>query len=333
MASHAGNRQRRQKRRQAKRHLPARRGSPDGLRLCHLSSRPMLETSLRARDTHERVPRGGQRTEDDDFVEVVRFGDSGAEVPSPLLGSSRKEAEIGRSISDLTAPPAKATIPIGEEMAKTGTAMRPLSSFPVRTGISESANLPHGLCALPRGAITEILGDSSTGRTALAHSMLATATLGEEVAVWIDCHDSFDPASAVSAGADLGKMLWVQCGHRLETAVKAADMVLQSGGFGLIVLDLCDVTVAALQRVPLSYWYRIRRAVEHTPSILLILARQSVAKSCSTRQLGLDEPSIEWRGLAPFQTIVRLESQAVSRKPFGAAPVKLDVFAEAWKEA
>jgi recombination protein RecA len=163
--------------------------------------------------------------------------------------------------------------------------------------------------------------------------MLATATLGGEVMAWIDLNDSFDPASAVSAGADLSKMLWVQCRHRLETALKAADRVLHSGGFGLIVLDLCDVTAAALQRVPLSYWYRIRRAIEHTPSILLILARQSMAKSCSSCQIGLGEPLLEWRGLPPFQTIVRLESQAVSRKPFSATPIKLNVFAKAWENA
>lgn len=218
-------------------------------------------------------------------------------------------------------------------MAKMTSAVRPLSALTGRTESAGQLILAHGLCLLPRGTIIEILGESSTGRTALAHSMLATATLGDEVAAWIDCNDSFDPASAASTGADLGKMLWVQCQHRLETAVKAVDMILHSGGFGLVVLDLCDVTAAALQRVPVSYWYRIRRVVEHTPSILLVLARQPVAQSCSTCQFGLDQPMIEWRGLAPFQTMVRLESQAVSRKPFRAAPVKLDVLAEAWEEA
>ncbi len=209
-------------------------------------------------------------------------------------------------------------------MANMLNAVRPLPAFEGSSEIS-----PQGLWTLERGAISEIFGESSTGRTALAHSMLATATLGGEVAAWIDCNDSFDPASAVSAGADLGKMLWVQCGHQLKTALKAADMVLHNGGFGLIVLDLCDVRAAAWQNVPLSYWYRIRRAVEHTPSVLLILAQQPVAKSCSARQLGLGETALEWRGLAPFQTIERLESQAVSRKPYGVAPVKLAIFAEA----
>lgn len=213
-------------------------------------------------------------------------------------------------------------------MANLSSVMKAVSLPPAYTDLPKLQDAMRGLGALPRGTITEIIGDRSTGRTALAQSMLATATLGGEVAAWVDCDDSFDPASAARAGADLGKLLWVQCAHRVETAVQATDMVLHSGGFGLIVLDLCDVASIALQRVPLSYWYRIRRAVEHTPAILLILSRQSVAKSCSTHQLGMSQSMLEWRGLPPFQTIVRLESEAVSRKPFEAVPLTLDVFAE-----
>jgi hypothetical protein len=186
-----------------------------------------------------------------------------------------------------------------------------------------------GLGSLPRGTITEILGERSTGRTALAQTMLATATLGGEVTAWIDGCDSFDPASAVRAGADLGKLLWVQCAHRLETALKAADMVLHSGGFGLVVLDLCDIPATALQRVPLSYWYRIRNAVQHTPAIMLVLAKEAIAKASSAHQLAMSQSSIEWRGLAPFQTIVRMEAEAVTRKPYDAVPLKLAALAEA----
>src|SRR6202142_4072285 len=151
---------------------------------------------------------------------------------------------------------------------------RPLSSFSAVKPPHESQDLTHGLAALPRGTICEILGEPSTGRTALAHSMLATATLGGEVVAVVDSHDTFDPASARKAGADLGKLLWVQCGHRLETALKATDLILHSGGFGLIVLDLGELTSGALQKIPTSYGYRFQRAVEHTTSALLIVARQ-----------------------------------------------------------
>ena len=184
-----------------------------------------------------------------------------------------------------------------------------------------------GIAALPRGAISEILGTTSTGRTAFAQNALVTATLGGEISAWIDCTDSFDPASAESAGADLGKMLWVQCGHRLEVALKAADMVLHSGGFGLIVLDLCGVSASVLQRVPLSYWYRIRNAVEHTPSVLLVLGRDSIARACASRQFDLKKSGLEWRGLPPFQTMVRLEVNAASRKPMSTTSSSFEILA------
>jgi len=207
-------------------------------------------------------------------------------------------------------------------------AARSLSTFPTRLDADQLPDLAQGISALPRGAITEVLGETSSGRTALAHSMLATATLGGEVSAWIDCDDSFDPAAAAMAGADLGKLLWVQCAHKPEIALKAADMILHSGGFGLIILDLCGAAASGLQRVPLSYWYRVRRAVEPTPSVLLILGRESMAKSCAARQFGLERTRLEWRGLPPFQTMVRLETRATSRRPMSAASSNLDVLAE-----
>jgi len=206
--------------------------------------------------------------------------------------------------------------------------VHPLCSLSTRAQRIDCLDLTRGLGATPRGAITELLGQESTGRTALAQSYLATATLGGEIAAWVDCGDAFDPVSAAKAGADLGKMLWVRCGHRLEIALKAVDMILHSGGFGLVILDVCGATDAALRPVPLSYWYRIRRAVEGTPSILLVLSRQSVARACATRQFVLDQAKLEWRGLAPFQTIARRKFQAISRKPMSAGVVALEALGD-----
>ena len=206
--------------------------------------------------------------------------------------------------------------------------VHPLCSLSTRAQRIDCLDLTRGLGATPRGAITELLGQESTGRTALAQSYLATATLGGEIAAWVDCGDAFDPVSAAKAGADLGKMLWVRCGHRLEIALKAVDMILHSGGFGLVILDVCGATDAALRRVPLSYGYRIRRAVEGTPSILLVLSRQSVARACATRQFVLDQAKLEWRGLAPFQTIARRKFQAILRKPMSAGVVALEALGD-----
>jgi hypothetical protein len=207
-------------------------------------------------------------------------------------------------------------------MANITGSVRPLSSF---TAPLEGRRYAPELWTLLRGGITEIFGQASTGRTALAQWMIANATRGGEVTVVVDCDDAFDPASAQNAGVDLGKLLWVQCSHRLEIALKATDLILHSGGFGLIVLDLGDVMPGAMQKVPMSYWYRFQRAVEHTPSALLIVARQSAAQSCSVRQLDLQQERLWWRGHPPFQTLERLELRAASRKPMTSVPLTIEV--------
>jgi hypothetical protein len=54
-----------------------------------------------------------------------------------------------------------------------------------------------------------------------------------------------------------------------------------SGGFGLVALDLGDVSPDAARRVPLTTWFRFRRAVEGTPAALVVLEQEAHAKSCA----------------------------------------------------
>lgn len=69
---------------------------------------------------------------------------------------------------------------------------------------------------------------------------------------------------------------------RIEQALKATDLLLQGGGFGLVVIDLADVPTEAARRVPLASWFRFRRAVEHTPTALVILEQEPYAKTCAS---------------------------------------------------
>jgi hypothetical protein len=88
------------------------------------------------------------------------------------------------------------------------TALARWASFPVLQPGPEFRELTQGLAALPRGAITEIIGAAGSGRTAVAQSLIATATGRGEVVAVIDSDNSFDPASAQKAGTELGKVLW-----------------------------------------------------------------------------------------------------------------------------
>ena len=88
------------------------------------------------------------------------------------------------------------------------------------TGIAPLDALTGGF---PRGAISEILGPESSGRTTLVHSLLAASTAQHEICAYVDTDDSFDPVSAAAAGVALSQLLWIRCGHNAGHALKAAD--------------------------------------------------------------------------------------------------------------
>ena len=89
-------------------------------------------------------------------------------------------------------------------------AERPASEA-VPTGVAEIDALTGGL---PRGALTEICGPASSGRTSLLLSLMAVATTRGEVCALVDACDAFDPESAAAAGVDWKRLLWVRCHNR-----------------------------------------------------------------------------------------------------------------------
>ena len=135
----------------------------------------------------------------------------------------------------------------------------------------------------------ELAGDRSSGKTSFLCSVLAQATARLECCAVIDTHDAFDPVSAERHGVDLARLIWVRCGGRVEAAMKAADLILHGGGFGVVCLDLSEVPARVLQRIPISWWWRFRRAVEKTPAAFLILSARSGVKSCPARRLEFKE--------------------------------------------
>jgi recombination protein RecA len=162
---------------------------------------------------------------------------------------------------------------------------------------------------LPRGALTEIVGPASSGRTSLLLSVLAAATARQESCALVDAEDAFDPASAEAAGVCLERMLWVRCGHNAEHALKAADLLIQGGGFGLAILDLGDTPPAMARRISLTSWFRLRHAVENTPAVLVTVARQSLARTCASLVLECARDQAVWRGApasgAPVARLLR----------------------------
>lgn len=159
------------------------------------------------------------------------------------------------------------------------------------TGVSEIDAFMSGI---PRGAITEIVGAISSGRTSLLLSALAMATGQEETCALVDCNDTFDLWSAKTAQVNLDRVLWVRCNSRLERAFKATDLLLQSGGFGLVVLNLADVAAKSARRIVSSWWFRFRRALENTPTALIVITPIACVRSCARMVLAVNKEADVW---------------------------------------
>jgi glycosyltransferase involved in cell wall biosynthesis len=150
---------------------------------------------------------------------------------------------------------------------------------------------------------------ASSGRTSLLVAILAAATAREEVCALVDAEDAFDPVSAAAGGVRLDRLLWVRCGHSAEYALKAVDLLIQGGGFGVVAMDLGDTPPAMARRISLTSWFRLRRAVEHTPTVLLAVARRPNAKTCASLLLECAREGVAWGGPGyPPLSWVRLPS-------------------------
>ena len=184
----------------------------------------------------------------------------------------------------------------------------------VSSGIAEIDSLTGGL---PRGCLSEICGPTSSGRTSLLLAAMAAVTGRQEICALVDSSDALNPQSAAAAGINLNQLLWVRCSSAdgrhgrkcridnfrahdrtsyraeffaLENVLRVTDLLLQSSGFGLVAIDLGDVSYKVARRIPLTSWFRFRRAVENTSTVLLVINRESCAATCASLLLQLRGP-------------------------------------------
>ena len=196
----------------------------------------------------------------------------------------------------LATAPRLAIPPLAEVAPASRLEVRPAPEM-VSCGIGEIDALTGGL---PRGCLTEICGEASSGRTSLLLATLAAATQRQEACALVDVSDAFDPISAAKMGIQFERVLWVRCGktspqrfraeknffqalgmETLEQALRVTDLLLQSGGFGLVIIDLGDVPVKNARRIPLTSWFRFQRAVERAPTVLVVVSQTPCTQSCA----------------------------------------------------
>jgi len=162
------------------------------------------------------------------------------------------------------------------------------------TGVAAVDALTGGL---PRGGLTEISGPAGAGKTSLLTAALAARTQAAEVCALVDARDAFDPETAETAGVRLERLLWVRC-REVTQAMRVTDLLLQGGGFGMVAVDMSDVAPRLVRRVPLNVWFRWRRAVENTQTILVVLGQESNAKTCASLVLRMESETAQWLSTA-----------------------------------
>ena len=171
---------------------------------------------------------------------------------------------------------------------------------------------------LPAGQLSEVVGPASSGRTTLVWQWIAAATRRGDTVALVDTFDRFDPASATACGIDLSRLLWVRgqaisktaCAvdpvwlpgvrtvegpgtmveRTLDRALKALNLVLQSGVCPVVVLDMADVPAAALRRIPYTTWLRVQRVIEGSDTTCVLIAPEPMARSAGGVTLNVQAP-------------------------------------------
>jgi hypothetical protein len=147
--------------------------------------------------------------------------------------------------------------------------------FPALARATDDA-FPTGLPALdaatrglPRPGLTELVcGAPSCGsHLFVGHLLQRTREQGLRVAL-VDGSSAFDPGSW--PGHLLEHLVWVRTQHADESLM-AADVLARDANLGLLILDLRQVRVRELRRIPSTRWYRLQRAVEPTQLAGLVL--------------------------------------------------------------
>ena len=174
--------------------------------------------------------------------------------------------------------------------------------------------------AFTRGALAEMIGEASSGKTSLSLSLLAELTSRGEICAVVDSSNSFDPCSATLAGVVLENLLWVKCGGDLEKAFMAADYIVQAKGFGAVWLNLNGLPKGQLRMVPRTYWYRYRTRIKETPTLFLITSEFPVAGSASQQSFLFKRRRAEWLGSGRFKLLKEFYLSIHPRKQFYEEP-------------
>jgi len=300
-----------------------------------------------------------------------------APFPSPFLPEEKPYLEPGRSRllelprgvvpgSRLEVRPAPATVPSGIPQIDSLTGGLPRGTLTEIFGPASSGRTSFLLTALAEATRRQEVCALVDAGDSLHPESAAAAGMDLQRLLWIRCGENPSPihrgamdncrlnnqrpTSSPPMNADKhgsgsirqSSMINRQFSawdHRLEQVLKTTDLLLQSGGFGMVVVDLADVPPRFARRIPLASWFRFRRAVENTPTVLLVVEQEPYAKTCAAVVLKMQPGVSGQSALGNQYSVFRNHHSAFStqhsasgafgqKRPteFGRTPVKESIF-------
>jgi len=198
---------------------------------------------------------------------------------------------------------------------------------------------------LPRGKLVEIAGGA--GKLAFTLLSLAAATQRGELCAFIDVEDALDVQTAERVGVDLDQLLWVRprlagraaaegregaealggaaqaekatapCSpeDRVSDGLKALDLVLSAGGFGLVVLYLgasaAGSKAAARACASSAAWSRVLGRAEKANTALLLVSDEAVSGSFAVATLRCAAGEAVWQRVPGGRWLLHSQRTAI----------------------
>lgn len=174
---------------------------------------------------------------------------------------------------------------------------------------------------LRQGAMTELVGPLSSGRTSLLTLCLRAVTRRGALAALVDTDHAFDAAGAAAAGVELSRVLWVRAERHRRHALKAADLLVRCPGFALVALDLGE----SPPRLSVGAAYRLRLAARRSGVTLLIVSARRVAGGAAALSIAARRDRLAWAGPgASPRRLAGMRSEFHLVRKQGAPPAAAD---------
>lgn len=192
---------------------------------------------------------------------------------------------------------------------------------------------------LPRGKLIEIAGGA--GKLSFALLALAAATQRGELCAFIDVEDALDVQTAARVGVVLEQLLWVRprlndapnCDaaqpaapggngddlsspeDRISDGLKALDLVVSAGGFGLVVLYLGSIAAHSKQAARAcsasASWSRVLQRAEKANTALLLISDEAVSGSSAVATLRCAAGEAVWQRVPGGRWLLHSQRTAI----------------------